>query len=499
MSTVIALARAQAVSAGVAQPVSTVRHVHIAGRPLVLVAFTLAGEANAPLAAMVGDAPESARLLVVSQPRNRDQRFAFAAELAHVVIDYIESFQADAEMVRAGGRGEERRRFTDAPQVFVPNLATVGFVRLLGRSTRFRRPTGEHAVDPAVPVLGRWLTFLAERTEVPGSCLLLAATQALALHWATGQSAVEDLNLAALMGWIDPPAGLTGAQAALAAEDPVTWPPAGPATDPTFDNVVLAPLIAACSRPDMGPERQELAVMNLRNALLGQLTPTWKLMWRAVDLLRALPAGARVAGRWDSDKDSFTGYCEHLRDGGPPQPRRDSAVAAASRLNSLERAQASYAAQRAFDDPLVLAEYRLTGEAFGGVVTAAEPDRVDATGKRRKLRPLITVATLDPFRIDEGTAVISPARPGQSARVVSVSGAAGGASVMLELAGGMGRALTAAPGSVPAIGERVSYTTLTDSYQPRGAFPDRASTPWTHGGPPPVYVPTQDDVTEDWS
>jgi hypothetical protein len=499
MNTVIALARAQAASTGVAEPVSTVRHVHIAERPLVLVALTLAGEANAPLAVMAGDEPESGCLLAVSQPRNRDQRFAFAAELAHIVVGYIESFQSHADVVPAGHQGEERQRFTGAPQLFVPSLATAGFVKLLGRSTRFRRPTGQYAVDPAVPVLGRWLTFLAERAEVPGSCLLLAATQALALHWATGQSAVEDLSLAALMGWIDPPAGLTGAQAALAAEDPVTWPPAGPATDPTFDNEVLAPLITACSRPEMSPERQQVAITSLRKALRGQLTPAWKLMWRALDLLRALPAGARVARRWDSDKDAFASYCEHLRDGGPPQPRRDSAVAAASRLNSLERAQASYAAQRAFDDPLVLAQYRLTGEAFGGVVTAAEPGRVDAMGKRRKLRPLITVATPDPLRIDQGTAVISPARPGQSARVISVSGQAAGRSVVLELAGGMGRALTAAPGSVPAIGERVCYTTLTDSYQPRGSFPDRAATPWTHGGPPPAYVPTQDDVTEDWS
>ena len=483
MSGLLALARAQAAATGVAQPVSLVRHVHIAERPLVLVALTLAGEANAPLAAMVGDDPESAHLLVVAQPRNRDQRFAFAAELAQIVVGYI----------------EERRRSAGAPQLVVPNPAAVGFVKLLGRSTRFRRPVGEHAVDPAVPVLGRWLTFLAERTEVPGSCLLLAATQALSLHWASGQSAVEDLNLAALMGWIDPPAGVTGAQAALAAEDPVTWPPAGPATDPTFDNEVLAPLITACSRPDMSPERQQIAIMNLRNALHGQLTPTWNLMWRAIDLLRALPAGAHVGRRWDSDKDKFGGYCDYLRDGGPPQPRRDSAVAAASRLDSLERAQASYAAQRAFDDPLVLAQYRLTGEAFGGVVTAAEPDRVDAAGPRRKLRPLITVATQDPLRIDEGTAVISPARPSQSARVMSVSAGAAGASVVLELASGMGRALTAAPGSVPAIGERICYTTLTDSYQRRGPFPDRANTPWTHGGPPPVYVPTPDDVAEDWS
>ena len=155
MSALLALARAQAAATGAAQPVSVIRHVHIARRPLVLVALTLAGEANAPLAAMVGDDPGSGRLLIVTQPRNRDQRFAFAAELAQVVVGYVAGFQSQISMVQAGGRGEERRRFTDAPQLLVPNSATVGFVKLLGRSTRFRRPAGEHAVDPAVPVRAR--------------------------------------------------------------------------------------------------------------------------------------------------------------------------------------------------------------------------------------------------------------------------------------------------------------------------------------------------------
>src|SRR6185437_13318887 len=163
-----------------------------------------------------------------------------------------------------------------------------------------------HPVGPAVPVLGRWLTFLAERAEVPGSCLLLAATQALSQEWASGQSAVEDLHLASLMGWIDPPPGLTGRQAAAAAEDPLTWPPAGPATDPTFDNEVLAPLIAACSRPVQNPRRNQAAVADLEKALAGQLAPTWKLMWRAVEFLRRLPQGDRVAARWEADRDAFT-------------------------------------------------------------------------------------------------------------------------------------------------------------------------------------------------
>ena len=87
---------------GIAQPVATVRHVHLADRPLVLVALTLAGEANAPLAAMVGDDPGSARLLVVSQPRNRDERFAFAAELAEIVVGHLSDCDAALRAMASG-------------------------------------------------------------------------------------------------------------------------------------------------------------------------------------------------------------------------------------------------------------------------------------------------------------------------------------------------------------------------------------------------------------
>lgn len=511
VSTLTSLARAVAADRGVAQPVATVRHVYVGARPLVLVPLGLAGEASAPLAAMAGDDPRSGRLLVVPQPRNRGQRFAFAAELGEIILGYVGGFGPAVETAPAGRDGAERTRAADAPQLLVPNPAGVSFVRLLGRSTRFRRSEGEYAVDPSVPVVGRWLTFLAERAEHPGSCLLLAMTDALALHWASGQSAVEDLNLAALLGWIDPPAGMTGAAAAAAAEDPLTWPPAGPATDPTFDNEVLAPLIAAYDRAardgaahdsaaghGRGLDRAEAA---LSDALAGQLQPTWQLMWQGVELLRRLAPGHRVAARWDSDKDAFTAYAGYLAEGGPPQPRRDSAVAAARRLNWLERAQASYGAQRAFDDPLVMAEHRLTGEAFFGEVIAANPARLDACGPRRKLRPHITVATEDPVRLDPGVMLHAPDRPGQQARLVSASPASGRAAtaMVLELSGGMGRALTPAPGSVPAIGDLVCYTTLTDSYQPPGSFPAREDTPWTHGGPPAEPAPSDEEATEEWS
>jgi hypothetical protein len=245
---------------------------------------------------------------------------------------------------------------------------------------------------------------------------------------------------------------------------------AGPATDPEFDNHVLAPLIA-----DGDPA--------LPTVLRDLLLPTWSQMWRALDLLRALPPGDRVAGRWDGDRDTYSAFVEHVTEGGAPQPRRDGAVAAAGRLQRLENAASRYAVPRAFDDRLVMAEYRLTGAAFGGTVTLAKADRIDDTGKRPVLRPRIMVATAEPVRVEPGATLTSPARPAQKAKVISVTPTPDGADVLLELSGGMGRKLVAEPGSVPAVGERLLLTTLSEAYRPGAAFPDPADTPWTHGGP----------------
>jgi hypothetical protein len=487
MSTLTALARAQAVVEGRAQRIATVRHLHVHPRPLVLIPLTMAGEPNAPLAAMAGTDRSAPRLLVVAQPRNRDLRFAFAAELAELLVTYVDSFTAETEAVAVDRGRDVRHRFTDAPQLWVPNTGGVEFLRLFGRSTRFRSTDGEYAVPPSVPLLGRWLTFFAASCEMAGSSLLLTAVQALGLHWATGQSSAEDAQLAALMGWILPPPGRTGAEAARDAENPALAPPAGPATDPGFDNQVLAPLLST-AEPD---------VAALTEVLRAQLLPTWELMWRALDLLRELPAGARVAGRWDSDRDTFSGFVQHLTEGGPPQPRRDGAVAAAARLHRLENAATRYAVQRAFDDPLVMAEYRLTGAAFVGDVTLAKADRIDDSGKRPVLRPRIMVVTTEPVRVEPRATLTSPQRPGQKAIVISVTAVdENKTEVLLELSGGMGRKLVAEPGSVPEVGERLLLTTLSEAYRPGGAFPEPDQTPWTHGGPPVQEQRVPEPVSE---
>ncbi|MDX3074731.1 hypothetical protein ACIP98_22555 [Streptomyces sp. NPDC088354] len=486
MSLISVLARAEAMATGRATPLATVRHRHLSDRPLVLVLLTTAGEVGAPLGALVGSARTEPRLLTVPQPRDRDLRFAFLAELAQIVLPYLESFADDTETEPATRNREESEVCTDAPQLLVANSAAVDYVRLLGRSTRFRRtaeddPDEPHPVPARVPLLGRWLTHYGERARTPGSSLLLSATELLTRHWATGQSNLEDQHLGALLAWIDPPEDVPGAEAARRAESVrgsdglLECPPAGPATDPVFDNAVLAP---ATARFDAGVPgaADEIAAL-----LAGQMRPTWDAIWRSLDLLRELPEGAHVEERWKRDRWSYTSHRDRVRAGEPPQPRRDDAVSAAQKLAGRETAQVRLEAQEALDDPLEMAGRRLAGQAFAGEVVDVR--MAMSEGKIPKPRPLVTVATEDRPHLDPDAKVYRALPDGRTQQAQFVEWAGPGA-VLLRVVNGMGRSKVPDPGTVPESGDATCWTLF--EHAPRGGagLPDPEDTPWTHGGPP---------------
>jgi hypothetical protein len=530
------LARAEAMAGGRAVPAATVRHRHLAADPVVFVPLTTAGEAGAPLGALIGTDRDAPDLLVVPRPLDRELRFAFFAGLAGALLPVLEAYEERVEVEPATRNREETEVCADAPQLVVPNAASLDYVRLLGRSTRFLRtvrdPDAPHPVPVPVPLLGRWLTHYAERARTPGSALLVAMTDLLTRHWTTGQSAMEDQHLGALLAWIDPPPGLDGATAAARAQTGrgpdglLLSPPAGPATDPVFDNRVLAP---ALSRYDRARERYaragaepasvraaepapvrtaeaasvrtaalaaELAAAEaeVRRLVASQLRPAWDDVWHGIDLLRALPEAAHAAERWKRDRWSFTGHRDRVRAGEPPQPKRDDAITAAQKLAGRETAQARLSAQEALDDPLAMAARRLAGEAFTGEVTGVT--MAWSEGQRPMPRPLVTVATGDTPQAEPGAKAyraLPDARSAQSAELVALEPAgtvepAGGGlprwEVTVRLTGGMGGGRTPKEGSVPAAGERVTFTFF--EHEPRGgpALPAAEDTPWTHGGPP---------------
>lgn len=531
MSLISTLARLEAVSTGRAQPTATVRHRHLSDRPLVFVPLTTAGEAGAPLGALVGTDRDAPHLLVVPQPRDRDLRFAFLSELADIVLPYVDTY---ADVVEAAERNEtdpetgkrvkvEVELCADAPQLIVPSRAGIDFVRLLGRSMRFRRtaeqdPETPYPAPPRVPLLGRWLTHFGERARVPGSSLLLAMTDVLSRHWATGQSTLEDQHLGALLAWIDPPEGETGAEAALRAElardrdGQLLCPPAGPATDPAFDNKLLAPAIerydrarTALAAAEDGLEADgRLAALTdaeheIRALVESRTRPTWDAVWRGLDLLRELPEAGRVEERWTRDRWSFTGHRDRVLAGEPPQPRRDDAVTAANKLAAREREQARLEAQEALDDPLVMAGRRLAGEAFAGEVT--DVVMAYSEGKRPSPRPLVTVRTDDRPHLGERAKVFrSLGGKPQAAEFVGYEAALedGSALIVLRVLDKMGRGKEPEEGSVPEKGDLVCFTLFEHEQRGGAKLPDPEETPWTHGGPPGEQVSeAADPMTEE--
>ncbi|MET9324008.1 hypothetical protein ABZX75_28135 [Streptomyces sp. NPDC003038] len=518
------LARLEAVRAGRAQPLATVRHRHLSPDPMVFVPLTTAGEAGAPLGALVGTDRHEPRVFVIPQPRDRDLRWEFLAELAVEVLGYIDSYADDVEPAERSETDPETGKkvkvetelCVDAPQLIVPSRAGIEYVRLLGRSMRFRRTAEEDPDHPypapaRVPMLGRWFTHLAERSRVPGSSMLVSATDLLSRHWATGQSNLEDQHLGALLAWIDPPEGTSGAEAARRAEldrdqdGLLLCPPAGPATDPAFDNRTLAPAIARydaarsalAARPENDDRPLRVAERAVRDAVVSQMRGAWWQTWQAIDLLRALPPGERAEERWTRDRWSYTGHRDRVRAGEPPQPRRDDAVTAAQKLATRETEQVRLDAQEALDDPLVMAGRRLAGEAFAGEVTEVVMEWMES--KRPSPRPLVTVATEDRPQLADGSGAkvfrSLDGRP-QSARFVRYDY---DGRLVLRLLDKMGRGKDPEPGSVPEKGDRVCWTLFEHDARGGPKLPDPEQTPWTHGGPPgsAAAVARPDTVTDE--
>lgn len=159
--------------------------------------------------------------------------------------------------------------------------------------------------------------------------------------------------------------------------------------------------------------------------------------------------------------------------GEPPQPRRDDAVTAANKLATREREQARLEAQEALDDPLVMAERRLAGEAFAGEVT--DVVMAYSEGRRPSPRPLVTVRTEDrPHLAERAKAYRSLGGRPQSAEFV---GQEDDGALVLRILDKMGRGKEPEPGSVPEKGDRVCFTLFEHEQRGGAKLPDPDETP----------------------
>ncbi|MGW0702275.1 hypothetical protein ACWD0A_23745 [Streptomyces sp. NPDC002867] len=488
MSMLTTVIKLRAAKAEHALPMSRVRHHNLSHRPLIIIPLNRSGEAASPLALMLGTDQHRPHLLV-APPRGANSDFL--NDFAAVVNTYIHGFQQETETRPATAKRAAQELYTDAPQILVPNAASAQYLRLMGRALRFR-PTPD-GVDAALsaPRLGQWLTFFGERREYPGSALMLPLTDLLATHWATGQSPLEDTNLAAILAWIDPPPHTTGLRAALDADNPLLHRPAGPTTDPSFDSIELDRIFKDfdAARTSANTDAQEHHLADLRQTLDEYLHPTWNNAWTALSVLQGLPQTPGANKRWTDDRIQFTQQSRYIDDGGRPQPIHDHAVQAARRLGQLEQAAAAFEAERALEDPFVLAERHTTGEAFTGTVTETDPDHTALTDKGNlTLRPRFTLHTTDPLRLEPGHTLVTPNNTKRRYEICESTPVPDGTKVVIQANTHTGTLRNPNREAVPDLGAEICFTTAPDYFQ-RPQFPTRENTPWTHGGPP-------DDTTD---
>jgi hypothetical protein len=377
---------------------TTRRHIHLGRDPLVLVGYHLAGDVGAPLAMLWGASRnEEPSCMVVPEPRNRGLRFEALAEFAGEFMAYLSEFEGRNEIGMC----------VDAPQLVVPNVATAEWLGgIVGRFTRNLRVDGDAPPPPSVPLAGKHLSFFADL--MPGSSLVVAATDALTTHWQTGQLPSEDLNLAALLGWIDPPAGLDGPQAARAGEDS---PPAGPESDPHWDADDLAGLVSAWHAATDEASRSAVR-LELEREIREQLTPAWEDCWHALDLLDSLPAADHAAGRWQLDCSEWTGHCNRVAEGRAYFRNVPTPIQGAIRLRILESRTENLQREMAWDDPLVMAAVVASGEALAGRVVAADRERrIPNANGRRVRRPMVTIEPTLEFTRPAGTTLFLSTSP----------------------------------------------------------------------------------------
>ena len=202
MTLLATLARLEAAGAGRAQPLSRVRHPHLSGQPLVLIPLTLAGDPATPVATMAGTSRTAPPAAGVPQPAIVSS--GCASWTAWPGWSWITSPPGRRPARWFPPPAAEGARYADAPQVLVPTRAARDYLGLLGRATRFHRPTALRG-GLSVAVLGRWLTFLADARlswlRAPGGPDLLLAAQ-----WQPGRARWKTATSPPFPGSAPPPA-----------------------------------------------------------------------------------------------------------------------------------------------------------------------------------------------------------------------------------------------------------------------------------------------------
>ncbi len=389
MNTLAALRRAAAFGQGRAVTRASRRHLHLTDMPLVVTLHTVSGEAFAPWALVWGTDPSRpAGSVVIAEPRNRTRRYQGLATFAAGLCDYLDGYLS-YEMVRPRRSGAERPVTESAPQIVVPSASAArALVRVAGRG-----PHGITGIPPALAWCSAHLTWFGQHLETDGQALLVPAATALAYHHSTGQADIEDENLPSVLSWITSASPTrAGRLADIAAAERHTW---GDLRDPDRDRLLMT-LVDRYNIAEE-PRARQAAARDISDEVLPTLLDAYRGTHQALALLRTLPAAQTAAERWDAD---LRAWAWHARRCDAPQPPsftvRDNPAQAMRNVAELETARARFAAQPAYDDPLLLAELLVDGHGLQGDVEAVDTTHMEVKpdGQIRPSKvPLVTVRT----------------------------------------------------------------------------------------------------------
>lgn len=472
MSLVDLLMAAEAAQAHAAVRRTAYRHQHLSAKPVVVVAYNLSGEAAAPLGIMYGTDPDpgKASLVVAAEPRNRESRFkainAFAADFVEFIGPYLELKTVPK---KSGGF---RQVAVDVPQIIVPNRATRSYLGArLGRSLRYLGLGDTHDVPEATQWTGAHLSWFAEHSQLPGQSVFLAMTESLAQHFVTGQSALEDENLATLLAWIE---GVPGDL--LPALEELEELAYGPVPNPQWE-ATLEPFVKAYTdglRADDAPKAQ-LAFDRVESEVRQALTAAFEATHRAIGILRPIPPAAGVTSRWQTDQYEWSDHSRRCQRGIPRFARRHDALRAARTLQRWTSAADALEMQQAFDDPLIMARLDAEGRCVTGDVVAIDNDNkeIKPGGKNRTRVPLIDLSLTGPTRLLRDEVV----RWTEDQRVKGVVRSVEPASVTIAVTSGM-KALDEAGITV---GTEMLFVNLNPWEGLDPWAPDEV--PWTHRPP----------------
>jgi hypothetical protein len=410
---------------------------------------------------------------VVHDPRDRqefyDQILPFASWL-----DEEFNRWADDRDVRTNDTGKVVSSVArHAPQLIVPNAASAQLLGKVGRRLAYLGAS-KFSIDPLLITAGRHLLFLREHLRVAGQQLVVPLAQLLADHWATPQTAAERLSVPALEAWINPPSGIHGFLAAVAAEVAVNVGPVPPGAhdEALFD--LVSQRRKAKKRGDAASIARAEAEIEARWCDL--MRPAWDLCWDSLDRERTWTEAPSVARRWTADRRDFSAHIDWQRAAGRrrlrPTPRQ-----AAITQSRLEQSLSTLITEEATDDPLRMLPLVLRNEALIGDVVRVDTTNRELSEKgQTRTYPLVTVECSHACAMRPGKELWWAAAPGDSSWLVREVSATAAGTTLITLR----RSSSVTKNSrLPAVGATEAFSILfTKNYEP--LFPKEADVPWTH-------------------